>query len=120
MTRRQAGTFRLLPALLQQTLLAQTHEQRIEGARPQAGLLRQIIAMPPRSGLLQKRAQQGPGLAGAVGSARHDRIINICRVYVKARSGGTMPLVACRPFRGPYSPVPPVFFAVAFIARRRA
>src|SRR5262249_17980925 len=85
--RGQAGSFRLLPARPEQALLAQAHEQRIEGSRTQSSFLREVIPMPPGSGALQEGCQKGAGLTRIVGSARHGPIINICRFSVKSRVG---------------------------------
>ena len=74
MTRWEARTFRFLPALLEQTLLAEAHEQRIERARAEAGFFGQVIAMAPLSGTLQQGGQQGASLTRIVGLARHDNI----------------------------------------------
>src|SRR5262249_10285197 len=82
---RQAGTFRLLPALFQQALLAQAHEQRIERPRAEACLLRKVVTMPPGSRPLEESGQQGASPARVVGFARHALIIDICRLLSSPR-----------------------------------
>src|SRR5438445_76298 len=42
------------PAVFQQTLLAQAHEQGVQRPRSQASLLREILSVPPASGTVQK------------------------------------------------------------------
>ena len=63
MTRRPAGLLRIFPARLEEPLVAETQQERIERAGLEARLPGQVIAVAPRSRLLEQSRKHSPGLA---------------------------------------------------------
>src|SRR5262245_33524816 len=61
-TRRSPRSVAGLPRVLEQSLLGETHQNRVQRSRLQLGLLREVVAVTPFGRPLQQRGQNVQGL----------------------------------------------------------
>ena len=85
MAGRLAWPFWFLPLRFQQPLIAKAYQQRIERARFEAGLLRELIAVLPDARLSRHDGEQLACLRGTVWASCHAPNINIYRVSCQER-----------------------------------